>query len=119
VAGVDPGIDELSRAVDDLLRRLRRWDARGWRVEAAGESPVPGVAVSRAAAAHAAAQRLADLAAVAAGSPRRTVPRLDSDLALPDQLAVTAAEVSRAGDPEAMRAALAEIHALRARLLGR
>jgi hypothetical protein len=45
---------------------------------------------------HALVQRVADLAAAAEGQPRRRVPRLDSDLALPDQLRVVAADLAAA-----------------------
>lgn len=44
---------------------------------------------------HHLAQHLADLAADTGGTPRRTLPRLDSDLAVPDQLAVTADDLVR------------------------
>jgi hypothetical protein len=49
--------------------------------------------VSRAECVHALVQRLADAAADAEGTPRHVVPRLDNDLALPDQLRVVAADV--------------------------
>jgi len=39
------------------------------------------------------AQRLADLSADAEGEPRRPVPRLEHDTALPHQVAVLAADV--------------------------
>ena len=42
-------------------------------------------------------QQLADLAADAEGEPPRAVPRLDNDLALPDQLRVVAADLLAAG----------------------
>jgi hypothetical protein len=65
---------------------------------------------------HRTVQRLADLAAAAEGRPARPVPRLD-DRVLPDQLAVMAHDVFRAGDPDAVGTALAELIALR-RTLG-
>lgn len=48
--------------------------------------------MSRAERVHDLVQRLADAAAAAEGTPRRAVPRLDNDLALPDQLRVVAAD---------------------------
>ncbi|HST63777.1 MAG TPA: hypothetical protein VLM05_01200 [Mycobacteriales bacterium] len=91
-----------------LLSRLRRWTADGWAVPAAGGG-------TRADAAAAAVQRLADLGADAEGRPRRPVPRL-GDTVLADQLAVMLDDVVRTGDPEALRAAEAEVAALRAAL---
>ena len=101
---------QFTAAAADLTRRLRRWSLRSWAV------PVDTTG-SRADAAHAAVQRLADLAALAEGRPARPVPRLGSDLALPDQLAVTAADVARSGDAAAIRTATAELARLR-RALG-
>jgi hypothetical protein len=49
--------------------------------------------MSRAERVHDLVQRLADAAADADGTPRHVVPRLDNDLALPDQLRVVAADV--------------------------
>jgi hypothetical protein len=46
---------------------------------------------------HALAQRLADLGAVAAGEPRRVVPRLEHDTSLPHQIAVMAADLLASG----------------------
>lgn len=45
---------------------------------------------------HRLVQRIADLAALAEGEPLRPVPRLDSDLALPDQLIVVTRDLLRA-----------------------
>ncbi|MFD0594517.1 hypothetical protein ACFQZ4_20505 [Catellatospora coxensis] len=62
---------------------------------------------------HKLVQRLADQAADLAGAPRRDVPRL-SDLALPDQLKVVAADLAAAAPPpELTTAAAEEIAALR------
>jgi hypothetical protein len=97
--------DDLAVA-DGLLGRLRRWNRRSWAAAAAGGG-------SRADAAHAAVQRLADLAAAVEGRPPRPVPRLHGDLALPDQLAVMVIDVRRTGDPAAARIAAAELSALR------
>lgn len=59
-------------------------------------------------------QRLADWAADLERQPRRTVPRLDGDLALPDQLRVVATDlVATAPPPDVRDAALAAIDATR------
>jgi hypothetical protein len=50
-------------------------------------------------------QRIADLAAEAEGQPRRTVPRLDNDLALCDQLRVMVSDLVRARPSQAALAA--------------
>jgi hypothetical protein len=98
--------DDLAAAVG-LLRRLRRWNRKSWgAADAAGGG-------TRADAAHAAVQRLADLAAAVEGRPARPVPRLYGDLALPDQLAVMVIDVQRTRDPAALRTAAAELSTLR------
>ncbi len=45
-------------------------------------------------------QLIADLAATAEGRPPRVVPRLDNDLALPDQLRVVVTDLILAAPPE-------------------
>ncbi len=50
-------------------------------------------------------QRFADWAADLEGQPRRVVPRLDTDLALPDQLRVVATDLVAATPPAEVRAA--------------
>jgi hypothetical protein len=63
---------------------------------------------------HALVQRLADLGAQVEGRRARPVPRLDNDLALPDQVRVLVADIRRAAAPvDALRAA-APVDALRA-----
>ena len=82
-------------------------------------APTPGAAPgeSRADAVHALVRRLAALAAAAESEPVRPVPRLDNDLALVDQVRVVAADLVAAGpDPDTLRAAAADVAALRARL---
>lgn len=72
---------------EDMLRRLRAWPVSSWRH---GE---------RERATRGAAQQLADVAADGAGEIRRIVP--DAGVtALPDQLAVLAADARAAGAPE-------------------
>lgn len=63
---------------------------------------------------HRLVQQVANLAADAEGEPRRTVPRLDNDLALPDQLRVVAADLLAAAPPApVLAAAAAEVTATR------
>ncbi|BCJ33031.1 hypothetical protein Athai_05340 [Actinocatenispora thailandica] len=53
---------------------------------------------------HALVQQLADLGADAEARPHQPVPRLDNDLALPDQLRVVAADLTAAPPPVRSRA---------------
>ncbi|WDZ88023.1 hypothetical protein [Micromonospora cathayae] len=91
-----------------LVNQVGHWQAARWAAPAAG-SDVP-----RAALVHRLVQEVADLAAGAEGQPRREVPRLDNDLALPDQLRVVAADLAAARPASAavVRAA-AEVTATR------
>jgi hypothetical protein len=62
-------------------------------------------------------QEIANLAADAEGQPRRAVPRLDNDLALPDQLRVVAADLLAAAPSDAvLTRAAAEVTATRSAL---
>ena len=98
----------LAREATSLVERLRLWTPGRFAAAVA-----PGL--SRAQVVHHLAQALADLEAAA---PVR-LPRLDSDLALPDQLAVTADDLvrSRPADDVA-RAATAHLLLHRRDLLG-
>jgi hypothetical protein len=81
---------DLVRAVDRLVEQVAHWPSARW--------AAPGAAGgTRAEAAHALAQQLADLEARAAGRPPRPVPRLPSDLAIPDQWRVLARDLAAAG----------------------
>ncbi|MGH3647949.1 MAG: hypothetical protein ACRDTM_12340 [Micromonosporaceae bacterium] len=82
-------LDELRAAVERLLRQVMHWTPSRW----GAASRVSGV--SRAQLVHGLVQRLADLGADAERAPRRAVPRLDNDLALPDQLTVVALDLLR------------------------
>lgn len=77
---------ELRRAVDLVVGRVAHWTPARW------TRPAYGPAGSRAECVHHLVQRLADATADAERMPRRAVPRLDNDLALPDQLRVVAAD---------------------------
>ncbi|MFE9688782.1 hypothetical protein [Micromonospora sp. NPDC005806] len=85
---------ELDRAVELLVRQVGHWAQPRWSAQAEGGN------VSRADLVHKLVQEIANLAADVAGEPRRDVPRLGSDLVLPDQLRVVAADLVTAGPPE-------------------
>jgi hypothetical protein len=109
---VDDPVAVLAREARGLVERLRLWTPA--RFAAAGPPPF----ATRADVVHHLAQALADRAAELEGEPRRPLPRLD-DLALPDQLAVTADDLVRAAPPP-RTAVAAACHLLlhRAELLG-
>jgi hypothetical protein len=101
----------LAREARGLVDRLRLWTPARW----AASAPVLG---SRAGVVHHLAQALADAAAAAEGEPARLLPRLDADLALPDQLAVTADDLVRSRpSARVARDALAHLLWHRAHLL--
>ena len=84
----------LSREARSLTQRLRLWTPARFAATAATGT--------RADLVHHLAQALADRAAVLEGGPRRPLPRLSSDLGLPDQLAVTVDDLVRADPPAAV-----------------
>jgi len=84
--------DAVRRELELLRNTVSHWGPRRWE--------------GRAARVHALVQRIADLTAAAEGEPPRRVPRLDNDLALPDQLRVVVADlVSVERDPAVLIAA--------------
>ena len=89
----------LDREARSLVQRLRLWTPARYGA-AAGSTCTRGDLV------HHLAQSLADRAALLEAGPRRALPRLDSDLGMPDQLAVTAADLVRARPPEAVAVAV-------------
>ena len=91
--------DEFAAAVGKLVGQISHWTPSRW------------AASSRAARLHDLVQQLADRTADAEGQPRRAVPRLDNDLALPDQLRVVAADTVTAGAAD--ETALALVQAIR------
>ncbi|MFB9237304.1 hypothetical protein ACFFWC_17375 [Plantactinospora siamensis] len=99
---------ELTREVDLLARQVGHWEAPRWAAKADRGN------AARADLVHRLVQEIANRAADAAGEPRRTVPRLDNDLALPDQLRVVAADLA-AADPAApvLADAAAQVRATR------
>jgi hypothetical protein len=93
----------LAREVDLLVNEVGHWTTPRWRAWAGGV--------------HALVQRIADLAADAEGQPRRAVPRLDNDLALPDQLRVVATDlVAARPTQEVLAAAAADVRETRSQL---
>jgi hypothetical protein len=103
--------EELVRVVDLLCQQVAHWTPERWAAPAEPGGP------SRAELVHTLAQRLADLAAEAEGEPRREIPRLDNDLALPDQLRVTAADLVAAGADDLLtHAAAADVSTVRDQL---
>jgi len=66
---------------------------------------------------HGLVQRLADLCGSAEARPPQSVPRLENDLALPDQVRVMVTDLLRAGAPvDALHAAAADLDATARRL---
>ncbi|SCG34959.1 hypothetical protein GA0070619_0128 [Micromonospora zamorensis] len=102
---------ELDKAMQLLVRQIVHWQQPRWSAIATAGN------VSRADLVHRLVQEIANLAADAEGEPRRVVPRLDNDLALPDQLRVVTADLV-AADPgaEALARAAAEVAATRSAL---
>jgi hypothetical protein len=93
----------LDREARSLVARLRLWTPARW----AAAAPVLS---TRADVAHHLAQAFADATADREARPRRGLPRLDSDLALPDQLAVTADDLVRSGpSDDVARSAVAHL----------
>ncbi|RGC66211.1 hypothetical protein C5N14_24855 [Micromonospora sp. MW-13] len=94
-----------------LVRQVGHWQQPRWAAVAGGGN------VSRADLVHRLVQELANLAADAEGQPRRAVPRLGNDLALPDQLRVVAADLLAAAPAADLLArAAAEVTATRTAL---
>ena len=87
----------LRRESRALVQRLRLWTPA--RYAAAAPEPLPDTVTTRGDLVHHLAQALADAAAHLEGGPVRAVSRLDSDLGLADQLAVTADDLVRAAPP--------------------
>ncbi|MFG2038302.1 hypothetical protein [Dactylosporangium sp. NPDC048998] len=101
-----PDEDQLGAAVRKLVGQVSHWTPPRWAASAWSGA-------SRAALMHDLVQWMADRCAEAEGRPALPVPRLDNDLALPDQLQVVAADLRRFA-PESVQADAAErINALR------
>jgi hypothetical protein len=104
--------EQLRRAIDRLVGRVRHWTPNRW------ARTVPDGTMTRAARVHLLAQRLADAAAAAEGEPARRVPRLENDLALPDQVRVLAGDLLAVVEPRSAMLAsmLTEVRATAAAL---
>ena len=110
-AALPPAVELLRRESASLVQRLRLWTPARW------EAAAPRYG-TRGDVVHHLAQALADDAAALEGQPRRELPRLDSPLGLPDQLAVTSDDLVRARpEPDAARAATAHLLLHRGELL--
>ncbi|MGW3601327.1 MULTISPECIES: hypothetical protein [unclassified Micromonospora] len=102
---------ELDQAVRLLVRQVGHWEQPRWAAVATTGN------MSRADLVHRLVQEIANLAADAEGEPRRVVPRLDNDLALPDQVRVVVADLVAAGPgAEVLARAAAEVTATRSAL---
>lgn len=102
----------LARESRSLVQRLRLWTPA--RYAAVAPRPTRHGLATRGDVVHHLAQSLADRAAALEGGPPRPLPRLDSDLGLADQLAVTADDLVRCGPPADVAVA-ATAHVLRHR----
>ena len=108
-------LDLLRRESRSLVQRLRLWTPARF---AAAAPSWPGGAGTRGDLVHHLAQSFADTAGDLEGRPRAPLPRLDSDLGLADQLAVTADDLVRCAAPDAVAvAATAHLLAHRSDLL--
>jgi hypothetical protein len=107
----DAPVDLLRREGRSLVQRLRLWTPARY----AAAAPPWG---TRGDLVRHLAQACADAAADLEHEPRRTVPRLDSDLGLADQLAVTSDDLVRAQpDDDLARAVTAHLLVHRVDLL--
>ncbi|GAA2612395.1 hypothetical protein GCM10010399_49070 [Dactylosporangium fulvum] len=101
-----PDEDQLGAAVRKLVGQVAHWTPSRW-----AASSMSGPA--RSDLVHDVIQWLADRSAEAEGRPAVQVPRLDNDLALPDQLRVIAADLSRFGSPDDVAQAADRVNSLR------
>jgi hypothetical protein len=105
-----PDDDQPGHALDQAVRKLvgqvSHWTPPRW----AASSPS---GASRAALLHDLVQWMADRCAEAEGRRPRPVPRLDNDLALPDQLRVVAADLRRFAGPAVQGRAAERINGVR------
>ena len=112
-------LDLLLQNTGRLRAAVAVWSAGRW---TAAPRPLPGLlstsTTCRGVARHL-VQVLADFGADAEGRPRRPVPESESDLVLPDQIAVMAYDIALAGPSEELvEAALDEVLLHRAEIDG-
>ena len=98
--------DQLGAAVRKLVGQVSHWTPPRW--AASGLS-----GTSRADLMHDLVQWMADRCAEAEGRRPLAVPRLENDLALPDQLQVMAADLHRFASAPVQQEAAARVNAVR------
>jgi hypothetical protein len=98
--------DQLDVAVRKLIGQVSHWTPPPW-----AASSLSGA--SRAGLMHDLVQWMADRSAEAEGRPARPVPRLDNDLALPDQLRVVTDDLRRFAPASVQRDAADRVNAIR------
>ncbi|WP_433610763.1 hypothetical protein ACQP2P_42210 [Dactylosporangium sp. CA-139114] len=103
--------DQLDTAVRKLVGQVSHWTPPRWAASSLSVSGLSGP--SRADLMHDLVQWMADRCAEAEGRPPLPVPRLDNDLALPDQLQVVAADLRRFAPLAVRQDAAARITAVR------
>lgn len=86
--------DELRTAAERLLRQISHW------APARFAAPMPS-GLTRGDRVHQLAQQLADLTATVEAQPRRPVPRLENDTALPHQITVLVEDIARVSTSDA------------------
>ncbi|MDP9465786.1 MAG: hypothetical protein M3P31_00850 [Actinomycetota bacterium] len=112
MTGTDAPADLLRRESRSLVQRLRLWTPARYAAAAAPWGTRADLVLHL-------AQACADAVADLEREPRRTVPRLDSDLGLADQLAVTSDDLVRAQpDDDLARDVTAHLLVHRLDLLG-
>ncbi|GAA4248456.1 hypothetical protein [Dactylosporangium darangshiense] len=98
--------DQFGAAVRKLVGQVAHWTPPRWAASSASGR-------TRAELMHDLVQWMADRCAEAEGRPPLAVPRLDNDLALPDQLTVVAADLARFGSERDRADAAERINAVR------
>jgi hypothetical protein len=99
--------DQLGAAVRKLVGQVAHWTPPRWAASSASGGR------TRAELMHDLVQWMADRCAEAEGRPARPVPRLDNDLALPDQLTVVGADLLRFAPVPVQREAADRVNAIR------
>jgi hypothetical protein len=99
--------DQLGAAARKLVGQVAHWTPPRWAASSASGGQ------TRAELMHDLVQWLADRCAEAEGRPALPVPRLDNDLALPDQLTVVVADLRRFAPAPAQAEAADRINAIR------
>jgi len=103
----DSAAAQLSAAADRLVHRVGHWSKARWAEPARGT----GAGTSRGDAVFALVERLAGLAATIEGRAAHAVPRLASDMVLPDQLRVMVLDLLAVAPPDALLSAAHDLDA--------